>query len=53
MIEVAVDTNVFIASLVEKDPFHEDAIDFMERIETKKCRAQKLCENLCCVILWL
>lgn len=39
MIDVAVDTNVFIASLVEKDHFHEDAISFLEQINTKQCRA--------------
>lgn len=39
MIDVAVDTNIFIASLIAKDRFHEDAIAFIEQIETKKCRA--------------
>ena len=39
MIEVAVDTNVFIASLLEKDHFYTDALDFIECIETTKCRA--------------
>jgi len=39
MIDVAVDTTVFIASLLEKDHFHEDAISFLEQINTKQCRA--------------
>jgi predicted nucleic acid-binding protein len=39
MINVAVDTNVFIASLIEKDIFHADAIDFIGQIEAGKYRA--------------
>ena len=39
MIDVAVDTNVFVASLIEKDTFHADAIDFIGQIETGNYRA--------------
>jgi predicted nucleic acid-binding protein len=46
MLDVAVDTNVFIASLLEQDQFHADAISFMERIGTKQCRA-----HLSCIVL--
>jgi predicted nucleic acid-binding protein len=46
MRDVAVDTNIFIASLLEQDQFHADAISFMERIETKQCRA-----HLSCIVL--
>jgi len=46
MLDVAVDTNVFIASLLEQDQFHADAISFIERIETKQCRA-----HLSCIVL--
>jgi predicted nucleic acid-binding protein len=46
MRDVAVDTKVFIASLLEQDQFHADAISFMERIETKECRA-----HLSCILL--
>lgn len=39
MSDIVVDTNVFISSLIEKDPFHMDAMDFMGRVETGRCRA--------------
>ena len=43
---MAVDTNIFIASLLEQDQFHADAISFIARIETKQCRA-----HLSCIVL--
>jgi len=35
--------NVFIASLIEQDQFHADAISFIARIESKQCRAHLSC----------
>jgi predicted nucleic acid-binding protein len=46
MLDVVVDTNVFIASLIEQDQCHADAISFIARIETKQCRA-----HLSCIVL--
>ncbi len=39
MMEIVLDTNVFLASLVKKDEFHDDAEAFIEAMDSKEIRA--------------
>lgn len=39
MKDIVLDTNVFVASLVDKDEFHDDAEVFIDAMDSKKIRA--------------